>query len=256
MIQKILLLMLLSLSVFAKTVELTDQNTLSLNGPVDGSSMQSLMLGLKELNKIKTSEPIYLLVNSPGGSIYDGFDFIRFAKTSQRPIHTVTIFAASMGFQIVQALGNRYVTNFSTLMSHKASGGFKGEFPGQLDSRYAHVMSHLIEQDKEVVSRTKGKQTLESYAQLIQNEYWANSSKAIKDGFADEEVTVSCDKSLEGSKWQTIQTAFGDVDVEFAACPLISEPLSVRFKNRTEVNETKNPVQEFRNLFKVKNATF
>lgn len=250
--------LLVSVQTFAKTIELNDQNTMSLNGQVDGHSMQGLMIKLQELNKIKTEEPIYLVVNSPGGSIYDGFDFLRFAETSRRKIHTVTLFAASMGFQIVEALGDRYVTSYSTLMSHKASGGFRGEFPGQLDSRYAHVLSHLIEQDAQVVKRTNGKQTAESYAQLIQNEYWANGSKAVNDGFADEIVNVECSDSLEGSREQVVDLGLFAVNVEYSNCPLITQPLSIQvargadyvYANKIDV------VVEFKKVLNVKKANY
>lgn len=258
LITTIMLFSFLAFGISAKTVKLTSQNTMSLNGQVTGESMNGLMLRLQELNKIETSDPIYLVINSPGGSIYDGFDFIRFAETSKRPIHTVTIFAASMAFQIVEALGDRYVTSYSTLMSHKASGGFRGEFPGQLDSRYAHVLSHLIEQDKHVVERTNGKQTLESYSQLIQNEYWANSSKSITDGFADEQVNVECDKSLEGTRTEEINLGFFSVEAEFVKCPLITEPVSVRLSRGFDyVDKNKiDPLVEFKKIFQIKNIQF
>lgn len=257
----LLALMLTMFSAFgvnAKTITLTNQNSMSLNGPVDGTSMTALMTKLQELNKIETQEPIYLVINSPGGSIYDGFDFIRFAKTSKRPIHTVTILAASMAFQIVESLGDRYVTDYSTLMSHRAKGGFQGEFPGQLNSRYEHVMSHIIEQDKEVVGRTKGKQTLESYSKLIQNEYWANSEKAIKDGFADENVQVSCDKSLEGTNEQRVELGFFAVDVTFSNCPLIVNPISFRLARGYQYVETNNIniVNEYNKIFEIRNIKF
>ena len=245
-------------NINAKTVVLTDQNSMSLNGKVDGASMTALSARLQELNKIETQEPIYLVVNSPGGSIYDGFDFIRFAKTSKRPIHTITILAASMAFQIVEALGDRYVTDYSTLMSHRAKGGFEGEFPGQLNSRYEHVMSHILEQDQQVVSRTKGKQTLESYARLIANEYYANSSKAIKDGFADEKVEVSCDKSLDGSNDQKVDLGLFAVDVAFSNCPLIVSPLSIKVARGFEYVEINkiNIDNEYNKIFEIRNVKF
>ena len=242
----------------AKTITLTDQNTISLNGRVDASSVTQIMFSLQELNKIQTEEPIYLVINSPGGSVYDGFDLIRFAQTSKRKINTVTVFAASMAFQLVEALGERYVTSYSTLMSHKAKGGFSGEFPGQLDSRYAHVLSHLAEQDKVVVNRTKGRQTRESYNALIQNEYWANSEKAITDGFADEEVAVSCDTSLEGTITQNVDLGFFAVDVVLSKCPLITQPLSITVSRGVDfIRENKiDIVQEYRKIFAVKNVQF
>lgn len=259
---KFILGVLLLLSVAfasAKEVTLTDQNSLSLNGPVTGQSMMELMLSLSKLNEIQTEDPIYLVLNSPGGSIYDGFDFIRYAASSRRKIETVTIFAASMAFQIVEALGERNVTSFSTLMSHRAKGGFDGEFPGQIDSRYAHVLSHINEQDKKIIERTKGKQTLESYAKLISNEYWANGSKSIADGFADKEVSVSCDKSLSGTRYEEINLGFISLTVEFSKCPLITSPISVApSRNSYQYMSEKNldGRTEFQKVFDVRNLKF
>ena len=247
-------LILMSSMGFSKTITLTDQNAMILNGPVDGESMTELMVKLQKLNEIETSEPIYLVLNSPGGSVYDGFDFIRFAQTSKRKIDTVTIFAASMAFQLVETLGTRYVTSYSTLMSHLARGSFgNAEMPGQLDSRYSHFLSHLQEQDKIVVARTKGKHTLESYHNLIQKEYWANSDRAITDGFADEQVIVNCDKTLKGSSYREISVMGGllTLEVEFSNCPLIVSPLSVKIKSGLEY-ATENKIdinKEFNNKF-------
>lgn len=254
------MLLLFSVTVLsAKEITLTEQNTMSLNGPVDGNSMTSLMVELQRLNKIETSDPIYLVLNTPGGSVYDGFDFIRFAQTSKRKVHTITIFAASMGFQIVESLGSRYVTSYSTLMSHKVKGGFGNtEMPGQLDSRYGHLLSHIREQDSLVVSRTNGKQTLATYANLIQNEYWANSGKSITDGFADEEVSPKCDKSLEATHVQYIDFGFFALNVEFSNCPLITSPVSISIASGASYifDKSINVNAEFRKIFDAKNFTY
>lgn len=255
-----LLLSVFSLTAFSQDkIVLTEQNTMSLNGPVNSSSMTGLMLKLKELNKIETTEPIFLVINSPGGSIYDGFDFIRFAASSKRKINTITIFAASMGFQIVEALGDRLVTSYSTLMSHLARGSLGNlEFPGQLDSRYQHILSHLIEQDKFVVSRTNGKQTLDTYVNLIQKEYWANSQKAISDGFADKEVVVECDKSLDSTYIQVIDLGMFSLNAEFSKCPLITSPISLQIATgENYVIENKLDIKaEYNKFFELKNIKF
>ncbi len=245
---KFLLMLLFCVNTLAIT--LTEQNTMSLNGAVDSESVTGLMTKLQELNSIDTQEPIYLVINSPGGSVYDGFDFIRFALTSKRKIHTITLFSASMGFQIAQSLGTRYVAKYSTMMSHRVSGGIQGEAPGSMDTRLQHLMTHILEQDTLVVSRTKGKQTLQSYANLIRDEYWANSSKAINDGFADEEVLVECDKSLEGTVNRNINVFILTLNVVFSKCPLITAPISFSVARGQERAHEVNIQQELNNYFR------
>ena len=101
---------------------------------------------------LKSGYPIYLFLNTPGGSIQAGLELIEGLNGINRPIHTVTLFAASMGWQLVQHLGTRYVLKYGVLMSHKARGQFSGEFGGgasQMDARYGlwlkrvHIMETL-----------------------------------------------------------------------------------------------------------------
>jgi ATP-dependent Clp protease protease subunit len=241
MFKKMLIIaaLLLSFSVAAETVILKADNTVSLSSEVDGASVTAAMVDIQRLNDLVSEEPIYLVLNTPGGSIFAGMELIRFAKTSRRPIHTITMFAASMGFQIVQALpGKRLMAESGVLMSHRAAlNGVGGQFPGELNVRvdfYGDVAEAL---DIGVAKRAN--MSLKAYQALIHDEYYALPEKAIKAGFADGLATVACDGDLSGTHSQEFNTFFGIVNVEFANCPLITNPIKVSFKQETEVNRTK-----------------
>jgi ATP-dependent Clp protease, protease subunit len=245
MLKKLLITtaLLLSLSAVAETVILKADNTVSLNTDVSDNSITALMLDVQRLNKLETDEPIYLVLNTPGGSVFAGIDFIRFARTSRRPIHTVTIFAASMGFQIVQGIqGKRLMAYSGVLMSHRAAvSGIGGQYPGELNVRVDFLQDISTQLDYDVAKRAG--MSLKDYQSLIHDEYYASTDKAIKDGFADESTDVSCDVSLEGSYTKDFETLFGPIEVEFSSCPLITGFISAKFKQSTEENKTKNPVQ-------------
>jgi ATP-dependent protease ClpP protease subunit len=221
------LLSLVSFTSFAATkIVLNQNNHVLLHGAVTGDSVAPVMMKLQQLDN-NSKAPIYLVLNTPGGSIFDGLELVSFAKSLRRPVHTINIFSASMGFQISQQLGTRYVTEFGELMSHKARGGVEGEFPGQLDSRYAHILTFINDMDAHTVSRTKGKQTIKSYRDLYENEYWAKGTKAVADGFADDVAIVQCDSSLSGT--ENRKMIFGPfvVNLAFAKCPMITMPIDV-----------------------------
>ena len=72
-------------------------------------------------------EPIKLVVNSFGGSVYDGFALIAAIEHSKTPIHGYCFGSAmSMGFIIYIATHVRFAHKTSTLMYHEISDYFWG----------------------------------------------------------------------------------------------------------------------------------
>lgn len=183
----------------------------------------------------EASDPIYLVLNTPGGSVMAGVDLINYINTLRRPVQSIAIYAASMGFHILQSSPTRYITELGTIMSHRANGSTGGDIPQQVDSRLNYIKSLLEKMDEKVVSRTSGKHTKESYTELIRDEYWAVGDNAIKDGFADEVATLKCDESLNATVNRQIQILFFTVNVKLSKCPLITQPIVENVKEYFDV---------------------
>lgn len=215
-------------------LKLTKDNTAVLMGVVDPTSVSDVMQQIQKLDSsLKSGYAINLVLYTPGGSIQGGLELIEYLKSVNRPINTVTIFAASMGFQIAQNLGQRYILENGVLMSHKASGGFQGEFGdgnSQIDSRYGLWMARILEMDNQTVKRTKGKQTLKSYRAAYQNELWLTGSKAVVQGYADRMISVNCDKSLNGTRTQRIEFMGLAININYSECPMNTNPLSIEIE--------------------------
>lgn len=219
-----------------EVIVLTKDNTITLNDAFYGDTVANLTKKAKELDsRTDSTDPIYLVLNSPGGSIEAGLELIENLKSMRRPVKTISLFSASMGFQTVQGLpGERLITEDGTLMSHKARGGFYGEFPGQLDSRYSHYLKRVNRMNEKAADRTKGKHTLASYNSLIENEYWCDGADCVKEGFADKIVSASCDKSIEGTVdvvwyrdvWMGMTI---EVIAKMDACPMNTNALSYNY---------------------------
>lgn len=125
-------------------------------------------------------------------------------------------------------------------MAHKARGGFRGEFGGglsQLDARYGMWLRRINMMDTLAVSRTGGKQTLKSYRAAYDNELWLNGPEAVAEGYADEVVTAKCDLSLQKVIARKFDFGFFKVKAEFSACPINTNPLSVKANIVTNVGE-------------------
>jgi ATP-dependent protease ClpP protease subunit len=210
-----------------KTLLLEARNTVVLRGPVTIDSVSRTMLQLKKISKkLPKTTPIYLVLDTPGGSIMDGLDLIDFANALPQKVHTVTLFAASMGFQIAQNLDRRYIIRNGILMSHRASvSGLSGQVKGELESRYKMVRRAVDYLDFQAAKRMG--MDLNKYEAMVVNEYWIYGYDAVADKAADEEVLVQCGESLTGTEDLSFQTMFGEMTATVSKCPLIKGAVSI-----------------------------
>jgi ATP-dependent Clp protease protease subunit len=208
-------------------VVLNTRNAVTLRGPIDSSSVQKAQFELMHaaLNRAKPSDKIYLVLDSPGGSIEDGLTLIEFAKTIPN-LSTISIFAASMASAVVEALpGERLLTNNGMLMFHRAAGGFQGQFEdGEVESRL--MMAKSIVRSMELVNANRMKMPLGVYKELVVRELWLYSQQAIAYRAADRIVDISCTSELiQTTEKLTIDLFIFSVDLVFSQCPLFRAPL-------------------------------
>ena len=241
----LLVLMLFAASVFSKQIVLSEDNTLVLNESFNKNSITSLISQAKELDSsLESDYPIYLVLNTPGGSIQAGLELFEFLRGINRPVHTITLFAASMGFQTVQNLGKRYIVKYGVLMSHYARGGSSGNFGGtdmpSNKKSYDKLWQRRIDMlDQKTVERTNEKQTLDSYRKAYSFDLWLNGQEAVNQGYADEVVTVRCNETLQGTREEEVETLLFTISAVFSKCPLITTPLSIEailFTNKGKVS--------------------
>jgi ATP-dependent protease ClpP protease subunit len=231
------------------TVVLTADNLLILNSEVSGESVGKVMEDAKALDaklsgpmKVKDlagkKKPLYLFLNTPGGSIQAGLELIEALKGMGRPVHTVTQFAASMGFQIVQNMDDRIIMKNGVLMSHHAAGqmtgSFGGEEPSQMSSRQQLWLDRVRELDEQTVKRTNGKQTYASYIHQYNPEMWLTGSKSVAQGYADRVASIRCDSSLDGvTSHSALAMGIIPVTYDLSNCPLNSSPMNIKIKVET-----------------------
>lgn len=99
-----------------------------LNGGVDETTVREAMEMLEAANEAK-ADRFVLEINSPGGSVWDGFELARAIENSTTPVSCVVDGeAVSMGFYILQSCETRYTTRRSSLMAHEPS--LSGRFGG------------------------------------------------------------------------------------------------------------------------------
>jgi ATP-dependent Clp protease protease subunit len=229
MIKFLILLSIVCSTALAKNEEivLTKNNSVMFNQQV--SNEYASKKTLEVIKKAKAGIPLYLVLDTPGGSVTAGLAFIDAVKSLKVPVHTITIFAASMGYQFVQELGTRYIMPSGTLMSHRgAVGGLSGQVPGELNSRLNHIQAILSGMSARAAARIG--MDKKAYDDAIINELWVSGEDAVNAKHADKLANVQCDKALiEETYEQQLTTIFGKVNIVFSKCPLISAPIDFHF---------------------------
>jgi len=212
-------------------ITLTKDNTINFNSQFSaGFVAKKQMEAISKCAAAPNSE-INVVLYTPGGSVSAGKLFFDTLNALPCKFNTITLFSASMGYQTVQNLGNRYILPSGILMSHRTYvRGLSGEIGGELDAIVNLLKKGVTVLDQIAADRVGI--TLEDYNHLIRDELWMTANEAVKMNHADKVVLAKCDKSLSGTYVGKVATIFGTLNVEFSKCPLIIGPLSVRQSRR------------------------
>lgn len=123
---------------------------------------------LTYLNSLSDSDPIQMMINSPGGSVTDGLSIYDSMCYIDCPIKTiVTGCAASMASVLLAAGDKRYAQKHARIMIHPASSGFYGKVAdaevsfnelnkinNELFEILANHTHHTVEEVKEICKST------------------------------------------------------------------------------------------------------
>jgi ATP-dependent protease ClpP protease subunit len=170
-----------------KNLVIDKSKIVKLDMEVNQLSVDVAIEGLKEVLSI--NDEAYLVINSPGGSVFDGAKLISFIENSKKPIYTVCeTLCASMGFQIFEVGTKRYMLDKSILMAHPASGGVSGQVENMV-SLLTFVQKYVDRMDANVAKRAGI--SLEKFKIMVAHELWLEAVDAVNTKFADSLVSLS-----------------------------------------------------------------
>lgn len=234
---------------YNEPVVLTSTNHIVFSGVVDDMSVAKAQLQLNAISRVTpVGGVIYLVLDTPGGSVSAGNLFIDYAKSLPHQIKSICIFCASMGYHFFQSFGERLVYPSSTLMSHRARlGGMAGQVPGELESRLASIKRILLHMDTTAANRVGI--SVEDYRKLIYDELWLDGVTAVNTRHADRLARIKCSSELaSGTRTEVIRTFLGPVTVTFSKCPLISGILDAKLGKESKFRSVEEAVRFVRKV--------
>lgn len=170
-----------------RRIELIEENTLFLFGAVEESNSNVLAATITKLDD-GSEEPLYLLIDSPGGSVFSGSKVISAIEGSTRPVHTICVgLCASMGAMIHSYGHKRLAVDRTVLMFHPASGGARGPVPNML-SLLGTVDRYVNKMELNVVKRS-GMTEIE-YSKRVMKDFWVDAEDAKSLNLVDELVVL------------------------------------------------------------------
>lgn len=128
-------------------------------------------------------------INSPGGSVYDGYAIKDVIDTLPCKVNTIgTGMCASMGAYLLSAgTGTRKATKNCRIMIHSVSSGTRGTIH---DMEIDYIESKYLD-DKlmvDIANFTKGKSTLEDIKAKTKRDYYMDPDEAKQMGLIDEKI--------------------------------------------------------------------
>lgn len=191
-------------------LKLNTTNVINLKGVIDTKSVNRF---LYDFNLIKDKSKLNVFIDSPGGSVEDGYKII--TEFQKYNVTCIVDKAYSMAFAILQVCDKRYLLPHGKIMQHQISLGIMNEF-GKIKS-YLDFVSQMEHELLNIQSEKIGI-TSDDLKNRTNNEWWLFGKNALKENCADKIINVECTNQLTR---ETYIISDGMYDYVYSRCPLI-----------------------------------
>jgi len=167
-----------------KKIKTSVRSAVYFDNEVTGLTVNVAISLLKEA--LKHSDKVYLVLNSPGGSVFDGVELISFLEENKISTICVAI-CASMAAQLHQAGAQRLMTASGVLMFHPASAQLAGpleQMQGLLD-----LFKTQVDRLDLKISKRSGIPYAE-FKRRLAFQYWVLPEDAFMEHLTDEIVSL------------------------------------------------------------------
>ena len=156
-----------------------------LGEPVTNDSANRIVAQLLFLEAEDPDKDIYLYINSPGGSVYDGLGIFDTMQHVKPDVHTVCVgLAASMGAFLLcaGAKGKRSSLEHSRIMIHQPLGGARGQAT-DIRIQADEILFLKSRINSELAKRTG--QSIDKISDDTDRDFYMSPSEAISYGIID-----------------------------------------------------------------------
>ena len=170
--------------------QLFDNRTVIFNQEIQENIVECVYLPLRDFEKDDISTPVTLILNSPGGSVSDGFFLAHFLKNYSKPLNIiVTGYAASMSAVILCAgFNNNNIKRICYPSSYALIHDGYVALTASESKTAADIMAFNDEVDKQIRQfiLDNSKITPELYDSKTRHQWFLSSNEMKELGLVDE----------------------------------------------------------------------
>lgn len=137
------------------------------------------------LENVNPEQPITMYINSPGGSVYDGYGILNTMDFIKPEVHTIcTGMAASMGSMLLMCgeKGHRAALPLSRVMIHQPLGGAQGQ-ASDIEITAREILK-IKDELYDIITKRTG-QPIEKVRQDADRDCWLTAKEALDYGIID-----------------------------------------------------------------------
>ena len=161
-----------------------------ISGEVTEELAEKVVTRLLVLEADSATKPIYVYIDSPGGSVYSGFaifDMIRFIKAPVKTIGMGLVASAAAIILLSAKKANRFALPNSHYLIHQPLSEMKG-VATDLEI-HAKEIERIKAKINSLIANETGK-TIEQIFQDTERDYWLNSEEACNYGLVSKIITT------------------------------------------------------------------
>jgi len=204
-------------------IKFNTTNVINLKGTINAKTVNRF---LYEFNLFPNKNNMYIFIDSPGGSVEDGYRIV--TELLKYNVTCVVDKAYSMAFAILQTCQNRFLLPHGKIMQHQISLGIMNEL-GKIENYLSFISQ--IEEELLIIQSNKIGISSEELKNKSTNEWWLFGKNAVKEKCADKIVDAECTKQLTK---ETIIINNGMYDFIYSRCPLIPNYLDKVENNKNK----------------------
>lgn len=188
---------------------LLDERVILLTGPIDDELSKDIVAQLLYLDASGNGKPIYMYINSPGGSVTSGNSIIDVMAYVDSPIETINVgMCASMAAAILSCGDKRSGMPSSRTMIHQASGGAQGKADDVSVTTEQLALANV--RVTQVIAANTG-HTVEDATADMELDHYMDAGEALDYGIIDTIITPSANRP---QKRAPVPTTISGIDAQ------------------------------------------